>query len=477
MKTTTLPRLDARSVHRAFIALIALAVLLRVGAALYLGDRVEPVSGAYDQVSYDALAQRLLGGHGFSFPTAWYPFAQPDRPTAHWSYLYTLYLAGIYAVFGHHPLAARLIQALASGLHVWLAYRLARRLFSPPASPPMLGGTEGGRAALSAAALTAVYAYFVFFSAALMTQTFYILAVLFALDTALRIRDSQLALSRAKGSAIRHPPSAIRNWLLLGLALGIGALLRQTLLLFAPILLGWLWWSTRGAQINKSANQQIGSTPYAIRITHHASHFTFYVSRFACVLAVIAALILPWTAYNYAVFGDFLLLNSNGGYWLWASNHPSRGTHFDGNYAPAIPEELRGLDEPALDRALYRRGLELILADPLRFLRLSLSRVQGYFWLLPSPQSSLLSNLGRVLSFTIFLPFMLYGLWLSRQRWRTCLPLYLYIAFDTALHLISWAAPRYRLPSDALLLVFAGLAVAELQSTIRNLQSRCASSS
>jgi len=28
------------------------------------------------------------------------------------------------------------------------------------------------------------------------------------------------------------------------------------------------------------------------------------------------------------------------------------------------------------------------------------------------------------------------------------------------LHLVSWAAPRYRLPSDALLMVFAGLALA-----------------
>jgi len=76
------------------------------------------------------------------------------------------------------------------------------------------------------------------------------------------------------------------------------------------------------------------------------------------------------------------------------------------------------LGEPALDRALYQRSLAFILADPLRFLLLSLDRVSGYFWLLPSAKSSLLSNLGRVLSFTIFLLFMLYGLWRSRHHWR-----------------------------------------------------------
>ena len=42
------------------------------------------------------------------------------------------------------------------------------------------------------------------------------------------------------------------------------------------------------------------------------------------------------------------------------------------------------------------------------------------------------------------------------------MPLYLYVAFDTALHLASWAAPRYRLPSDAVMMVFAGAAVVDV---------------
>ena len=152
---------------------------------------------------------------------------------------------------------------------------------------------------------------------------------------------------------------------------------------------------------------------------------------------------------------------------LLISNHPSRGTYFDGNYAPPIPEELRSLGEPALGRALYRRGLEFVAADPARFLLLTLNRVNGYFWLLPSEQSPLISNLGRLLSFTLFLPFMVYGLWLSRHRWRVCLPLYLYMAFDTVLHLVSWAAPRYRLPSDALMIIFAALAVVNLVARLK----------
>jgi 4-amino-4-deoxy-L-arabinose transferase-like glycosyltransferase len=158
------------------LSIIALAILIRLVAAFALGDTALPVSGAYDQVSYDMLAQRVLSGHGFSFPTSWYPFTAPDEQTAHWSFLYALYLAGVYALFGHHPFAARIIQVILSGLHIWLVYRIGRRLF-------------GEWVGVASAILTTFYAYFIFFNAALMTQTFYIIALLAALNLTLTLAD------------------------------------------------------------------------------------------------------------------------------------------------------------------------------------------------------------------------------------------------------------------------------------------------
>jgi 4-amino-4-deoxy-L-arabinose transferase-like glycosyltransferase len=312
----------------------------------------------------------------------------------------------VYAVCGHHPLVARLVQVLGSTLNIWLTLQLTRTLF-------------GQRAGFAAAALHAAYAYFIFFNAALMTQSFYMLALLAALVLALRLRTRPV-----RG-----------EWLLLGLALGAGTLLRQTLLLFSPILLGWIVWASR-------------RRPRA--------------SDLVLTVGTLIVLIVPWTAYNYRTFGDVLLLNSNGGFWLYSSNHPSQGTHFDPNYAAPLPDHLRGLAEPAVDRALYREAIGFIVADPIRFLQLTLSRIPQYFWLLPSTRSSWISNLARLCSFTLYLPLMLWGLVVSRQRWRLCVPLYLYVAFDTALHLTSWAAPRYRLPSDAIMMVFAGAAVVDL---------------
>src|SRR5438874_4243619 len=109
---------------------IALGILLRLASALYQGDAIQTLPGVYDQISYHALAARVIGGDGFSFAVNWWPATRAGEPTAHWSYLYTLYLTFVYGLFGQHPLAARVIQALISGvLHPWLSWRIGRRLF------------------------------------------------------------------------------------------------------------------------------------------------------------------------------------------------------------------------------------------------------------------------------------------------------------------------------------------------------------
>ena len=100
------------SARHPLLAILILSVLLRLAAALYLGNQVAVLPGTYDQVSYDALAQRVAAGQGFSFDQLWWPVTRAGEPTAHLSFLYTGFLAGLYALLGHQPLVARLLQAL-----------------------------------------------------------------------------------------------------------------------------------------------------------------------------------------------------------------------------------------------------------------------------------------------------------------------------------------------------------------------------
>ena len=137
-----------RDNSRRWLWLILVASLLvRVGVAFYLGDVVDAPPLLTDQRSYHFLAVRLLGGHGFSFDRGWYPFTPADTPTAHWSFLYPLFVAAVYALFGVHPLAARVVQAVLGGLLLpWMVYRLARAVFRPSPPGPLSRQTgEGAR--------------------------------------------------------------------------------------------------------------------------------------------------------------------------------------------------------------------------------------------------------------------------------------------------------------------------------------------
>jgi hypothetical protein len=454
------------------LGILAVSVGLRFLAALVMGDQVEILPGIFDQISYHTLANRLLDGYGFTFDTSWWPVTQAGQPTAHWSYLYTFYLTACYALFGDHPLVARLTQAVAAGILMpWLAYRLASRTFTGLQLRPEHSGESPRRrfaglgglyrlleqpaqaVGLLAAAWLAVYGYLVYYAAALMTETFYILSILWTLDCALRI-----GAGARQGSSI-----PVRRWLELGLAIGVTALLRQVFLPFVPFLFLWLVWVfyRQRRRSQAAAGKALGS----------AAGQALKGGLLAGLVVIV--LIAPFTLINYHQFGRFVLLNTNAGYAFFWSNHPIYGSHYSplltqemGTYDELIPTELRSLDEAALDQALLRLGLGFILADPGRYLMLSLSRIPAYFVFWPTGGSSLISNLNRLISFTLAFPFMLAGtvIWLLdvRRRRLESEPgalLLLFALVYTLIHLLSWASIRYRLPVDAVLLVFAARAL------------------
>jgi 4-amino-4-deoxy-L-arabinose transferase-like glycosyltransferase len=435
--------------------IIFTAVALRVLSALVHGDAVTILPGIYDQVSYDALARRVLAGHGFTFPTDWWPATRAGEPTAHWSYPYTLYLAGIYALTGFHPLAARLIQATIAGiLHPWLTWRIGRRVF-------------GERAGLAAAGITAIYGYFVYYAAALMTETFTVLAILWALDLATGMILAARTTPPETRVARQPVLDVLKPWLLLGLALGLAASLRQVILLFAPFLFVWLIMAMRRTGLPGQGELAVNG-------------IRSLVGGLSAAVVVTATVIVPWTVHNFIAFNQFVPLNTNAGYAFFWANHPIYGTEFTpllpGNtYQELVPAELRDLDEATLDRALLREGLRFVAEDPSRYALLSLSRVKYYFQFWPSTESGPLSNLVRAFSFGVCLPFMLYGLVIAAIAGARCqfddrrpllVLLYLFISVYSLVHLLSWALIRYRLPVDAVLILFAGLAVVDIAARL-----------
>ena len=466
-----------RHTSRILLLILLLSVILRIAVALYLGNIVDAPPLLTDQRSYHALGARLITGHGYSFDVGWYPFTLPETPTAHWSFLYSLFVAAVYAVAGVQPLAARLVQAVLGGVLLpWMAFRLTLRIFAGP--PDVAPHAEEASAqarqtnltrvevlGLLAAALVAIYPYFILYSATLMTETFYLAALMWSMERALTARER----------LTQHQDIGIGLALTLGLSLGIAVLLRQSILPWVVVLFIWLLWIGR----------RMGQSRRVIK-------------ALATAIVPIVLLILPFTIRNYQVYGRVLLLNSNAGYAMFSAQNPMHGTNFQEFAAAPLPEELWGQNEAEMDRELMRRGIGFVTAEPRRYLLLSLSRVFTYFDFRPDKATSPLNAVGRVLSFGIFLPFMLYGIWLALHETRmkaralansqqpedgrpsrtrvsaladfltTPVALILLFAvFYSVLHIFTWAMPRYRLPVDAVLMPFAALALLDLARRTR----------
>jgi Dolichyl-phosphate-mannose-protein mannosyltransferase len=437
------PKWPALAGRHSLLIIILLGVGVRIGAALYQGNSVTSLPGVFDQISYHKLAVRVLGGHGFSFETGWWPATPANQPTAHWSFLYTLFLSATYFAFGINPLVARVIQCILTGvLQPLLAWRIGGRLFGP-------------RVGLVSAALTAFYGYFVYYSAALVTESFYILAILWILD-----------ISTVLAASSNHPGGLkqLRPWVYLGLASGVAVLLRQVFLLIVPVVLAWICWRSICQHQSESGSWK----KLVIPLLH----------RLVLVSTLLVASILPCTIRNYLAFGQFVLVNTNAGFAFFWGNHPSHGTQFipilpgDGSrYGVLIPDELRTLNEAHMDRALLRRGIAFVLNDPTRYVLLSISRAGEYFKFWPSQDSGAPSNLVRVLSFGLCLPFLLSGVLIAlfhtlcreqniEPHSRPAAVLLLLVSGIYGLiHLLTWTLVRYRLPIDAILMPFAALSM------------------
>jgi 4-amino-4-deoxy-L-arabinose transferase-like glycosyltransferase len=425
--TTLLNRIKAQPL----IAIIFVSVFLRIAVAFYMGNVVVELPGIFDQVSYHNLAIRVLGGHGFTFGEMWWPITRAGEPTAHWSFPYTLYLVGTYGLFGAYPVIARILQAVIVGiLHPYITYRIGEKTF---------GKTIG----LIAAAVVSIYIYFFYYGAALMTEPFYITSILFSLFFAMQLADNT------------DKKQDIKLGLALGISIGLTVILRQVFLLFLPFLFLWIWIAR--FRLNRP------SSPLRMKLPLLPTALSFLL---------LFSFILPITFFNYSRFHRFVLLNTNSGYAFFWGNNPIYGTKFipilsTPEYQAMIPEEVRHLDEAALDSELLKMGIQFVVQDPTRYVLLSLSRIPPYFMFWYSPESSTLSNISRIGSFGVFLPFMLYGLFLGIRRsssfWNLVFSpqglLILFALVYSGVHILTWTLIRYRLPVDAVLIPFAGLAL------------------
>ncbi|MBD3349238.1 MAG: tetratricopeptide repeat protein [Candidatus Eisenbacteria bacterium] len=357
---------------------------------------------------YDQWARRLAAGEGYGEPF----FMSP---------LYPYFLAGLYRLFGRDLFVVRVVQALLGALSASLVYVLAKDLFDK-------------RVGILAGLVTACYGALIFYDGSIVMTPLLVFLTLLCLFLLVRA-------DRAERNAFLVAAGA---------ALGLAAVGRAAILVFAPLALLWILregWG--GVRVRQAALFVVG------------------------LLLVVA----PVTVRNYAVSGDFILITSNGGLNFYIGN----GEVATGGYAK--PQGLNIVRDPGgesiaeadLGRELtpsevssywYSRAWSDIGSDPAAWLKLLARKLSFAVSSYEFPQlenyefqrrySSLLKL--PLPGFGVVAPLGLLGLALAFRRKRPGV-LGLFLASYLASLVAFFVLARYRLPVVPVLAIGASYSV------------------
>jgi hypothetical protein len=129
-----------------------------------------------------------------------------------------------------------------------------------------------------------------------------------------------------------------------GIVFGIATLTKpQTL--FIPAVLFGAWWV----------------------FAERRSRLSSWMLRAALVYTAIAVVVAPWTVRNYLVFGEFVLISTNGGGTLLSGNNPSASGDYTENDAlvKQVPNDVAG--QIANDRLATSLAFKWIRNNPIDF--------------------------------------------------------------------------------------------------------------
>ncbi len=330
--------------------------------------------------------------------------------------LYPILLAGL--TLGHQrvwPIA--IAESLIGAATALYAAVLAREIFAGP---------QGERAAMWAAAITAVYPYYVVHDTALQETSLFTLLTLVAVILALRVARSGAAATAA----------------LCGLILGLDVLTRAPIAPFAALVPMWL-----------VARRRIAA-------------------GLLCTSALVMT-VSPWLIRNALVVGG-PVLTTEAGYELWNGNNDllfrtyplqsvdvSIGAHvdtLDALDAKALPPP--GSSDVTVDRWFRQRALEYMRAHPGLTVVNGFRKIGAAFDWLPTPRRSRAQTAIHALSFGPVMVLGICGMWSRRAHWRDDSLIYLLFAQFLVVTAIYFGQTNHRVFLDVYWIVFAAGAIA-----------------
>ena len=337
-------------------------------------------------------------------------------PTAFRVPLYPILLAGL--TLGHHwfwPIAVA--ESLIGAGTVFCAALLAHRMFD---------GRAGQTAAVLAAAITAIYPYYVMHDTALQETSLFTLLTLIAVLLALRVA--------CEGSLL---PAAT-----CGLILGLDVLTRSPIAPFALLVPLWLM-----------ARKRIAP-------------------GLLCAL-LLGLTVSPWLRRNYELTGE-PVLTTEAGFELWNGNNAmlfryyptqsvdvSINANVDAQSAQDQNELAQlGSNEAVIDHWYQRKALAYMRAQPWLTFTNALRKIGAAFDWLPTPRRSLAQTLAHAFSFGPVMALGIWGMWKRRWHWREDSLIYLLFAHFLIVTAVYFGQTNHRVFLDVYFIVFAAGAIA-----------------
>lgn len=392
---------------------MALAFALRLGARLLYTSNTDFWSQGY--TFFFDIAQSIAAGQGIAMGGTPETFRVP---------LYPLFLAAL--TLGHSVMWPVVIaqSVLGAGIVLFAAV-LARRLCS---------GTSCDSAATLAAAITAIYPYYIIHDTSLEETSLFTFLTIAAVTLLLRAADS-----RTKG----------RTAIGAGVLLGLDVLTRASIAPFAALAPLWLFWR-RGAR-----------------------------AGVACGVSVVL-LVSPWLWRNYRLLGS-PTLSSEAGELLWTGNNGFLFHHYPQESSDISKEEALGAlnlqdrselqrlsNELAWDRWFRHKALLYIKSHPWQTIKDSLRKNAAAFSWLPSPRHSRIANLLYAATFGPVMLLGLWGMWRRHSHWREDSLVYLVFATFILMTAVFWAHTSHRSYLDVYWISFGSAAIATYMNARRN---------
>lgn len=385
--------------------LFVLAFLVRLAAVLWLRDiNVGPTTpSTNDDYEFNVFAQNLAAGRGYLNDTGQ---ASSFRAPG-----FSFFLAGLYYLAGANYALAFVSLCMLGAASCVFAYLLARE-FVPETW------------ARAAGALSAVYLPHIYFATVFLSESLFI--PLLTLGVWLIVRF-------LKGASSRYLAAA-------GVVLGLATLTRPFALMFLPLF---------GVLVAFSGR------PLPTRLTNLAVWTV-------CFLGVMA----PWTARNYRVHGQFVLVATNGGSTFYGGNNDRVVTerrHF-GYWVSTVELPHRDLvdaqpNELAHDEMEWKLGKDWVRSHPRQFAFAGVLKVARLVVGLPDFDGGRpLYRVMRMVGYWPFLAlFLLGGVACMRQRlWSLpWLAIHMCVAATLLTAVIFWGSARFRDVNAGVLMLYA----------------------